>query len=321
MNNQQKYRDFFRTGTALPVFFHPDWLDITSKGGSWDVALTTDKSGDITAILPYYITKKYGQRAIIMPHLTPYGGIYIVANYASKTETYIKNEKEFISELISYLPENIVYYSQSYFYNFNNWLPFYWKGYQQTTRYSFVINDLRHWTIDNVSTNIRNKIKKADQELEIITIDDPSIIYKQIYNVLYNKDIHLSLSLDTFLALDRWLKSEGKRLMLGAVDSQGNIHASIYLLFDLDKTYSLIIGSDISLRQSGAVPFVIYHAIKESSKRASAFDFEGSMLESLFDLFAGFGGTLTPYYRIYKAKNIFWDIAYRIKSYYDKSNR
>jgi hypothetical protein len=253
--------------------------------------------------------------------LTPYGGIFIFANQASKQESSIKNEREIIIHLIDALPKNIVYYSQSFFYHFKNWLPFYWRRYLQTTRYSFVIDHLQSWNIEQVSSNIRNKIKKADQELKIITIDDPSIIYKQIYNVLYNKDIHLSLSLDTFLALDRWLKSEGKRLMLGAVDSQGNIHASIYLLFDLDKTYSLIIGSDISLRQSGAVPFVIYHAIKESSKRASAFDFEGSMLESLFDLFAGFGGTLTPYYRIYKAKNIFWDIAYRIKSYYDKSNR
>lgn len=82
----------------------------------------------------------------------------------------------------------------------------------------------------------------------------------------------------------------------------------------------MLIGSDVISRKNGAIPFLLYNTIIECRERVTCFDFEGSMLESLYDLFAGFGGKQIPYYRIYKAKNIFWEIAYRIKSHYDKSN-
>jgi len=305
----------------IPIFFQPEWLDITTLDGNWDVAITTDNADNIIACLPYFITKKYGQNAIIMPPLTPYGGILIIQNNAAKQESYLKNEKAIITELIALLPNNIVYYSQSFYYNFSNWLPFYWQKYHQTTRYSFVIEDMSKWSIANVATNIRNKIRKAEQELEIKVLAEPSIVFQQLHILLKKKGIPLSLSEETFIKLDAWLNGNNRRLILAAVDRSNHVCASIYLVFDQNKVYSLIIGSDVSLRQNGSVPYLIYHAILTAQQKCTTFDFEGSMLESLFDLFAGFGGTMKPYYRIYKAKNIFWDIAYRIKNFYDKSNR
>jgi hypothetical protein len=321
INKKQKYREFCRSQHNLPIFFHSEWLDITTFHGSWDVSIVADNAGEVIGCLPYFITKKYGQQAILMPPLTPYGGIFIAQNNASKLETYTKNEKEIIAELIDALPKHIVYYSQSFYYTFTNWLPFYWRKYQQTTRYSFIIDDIRLWSLGDVATNIRNKIRKAQNELSIIYLDNPTIIYNQVSEVLKNKGINLMLSFDTFTKLDEWLNSQNKRLIIGAKDETGKIHACIYLIFDLDKAYCMLIGSDIHSRKNGAIPFLLYNAILESNKRVKTFDFEGSMLESLFDLFAGFGGKMTPYYRIYKAKNIFWDIAYRIKSYYDNHNR
>ena len=320
MDKKQKYREYCRMHHNLPIFFHPEWLDITTRNGSWDVVITTDKIDQITGVLPYFLTKKYKRPAILMPPLTPYGGIFITSNHAVKTESQIKNERQIIQQLIEGLPKDIVFYSQSFYYNFNNWLPFYWQKYHQTTRYSFVIDDLKSWSKDDIATNIRNKIKKAEKELEIKVLADPTVVYQQLSDVLQNKGIHFSLDKKTFLMLDAWLLNNDNRLILGAVDSDGKIYASIYVVFDGDVAYSLMIGSDLSSRQNGSVPFVIYQAILEVQKRCKRFDFEGSMLQSLFDLFAGFGGTMKPYYRIYKAKNLFWDIAYRIKSHYDKSN-
>ena len=180
---------------------------------------------------------------------------------------------------------------------------------------------MNQWSLSEVATNIRNKIRKAEQDLTIKELHDPNIVYQQLYGVLQHKSIHLALSEETFIKLDTWLQTKDKRLILGAVDHSGQVFASIYLVFDQGIAYSLMIGSDIKQRQNGSVPFLIYHAILAAQQRCKTFDFEGSMLESLFDLFAGFGGELKPYHRIYKAKNIFWDFAYRIKSYYDKSNR
>ena len=52
-------------------------------------------------------------------------------------------EKEIIFEIDDKLKElGIDYYNQNFHYSFLNWQPFYWKGYSQTTRYTYVIRDL-----------------------------------------------------------------------------------------------------------------------------------------------------------------------------------
>lgn len=319
--NKQIYRLFFRNLKKLPIFFDPEYLDIVCKSGNWDVILEKDNTDDIVGFLVYFTVKKYGKPAIIMPPLVPFSGIWLLPSKATKVETIYKSELSIIKKLEAAIPKDLAFYTQSHFYNFQNWLPFYWKGYTQTTRYSFRLEDLSKWNLSNVATNIRNKITKAQKTLSAKRIDNPDIVYEQVLSILTQKGIHLTLSKEMFLQLDNLLSSRSKRFILAAIDLQNQIHAVTYIIEDEGISYMMMIGSDVRFRQSGAIPFLIYHSIWETSKKNNVFDFEGSMLESLFDLFAGFGGTLKPYYRIYKAKNIFWDIAYRIKSYYDTSNR
>jgi hypothetical protein len=124
------------------------------------------------------------------------------------------------------------------------------------------------------------------------------------------------------LILDKKLSLKNKRKILVAIDKNNQIQAAVYLVFDLNSVYALLIGSDPYNRDNnGAVHYLLSQAIEISSKYADTFNFEGSMIKGLASLYSSFGAKQLPYYRIYKAKNIFWDIAYRIKSYYDKSNR
>lgn len=321
MTPKEKYKLFCDTYPEIPIFFQPFWLDNVMSGGDWDVIMNTDSTDNINSFLVYYTTTKYGRKVINMPPITPFSGIIILNDGTIKVESKNKKIVSLTLNLLDQLPKNIIYYSQSYHYTFDNWLPFYWNQYVQTTRYSFVIDDLIKWSLDDVSPNIRNKISKASKLLHIEELENIDILYDLIKKSLTNKKLSLNITKNQLQNLDDQLQTRGQRLILGAKTDSGEICASIYVVFDSKSAYNLLLGSDPLLRQNGAVPFVIYHAILESSKRVKTFDFEGSMLESLFDIFSGFGGSLKPYYRIYKAKNIFWDITYRIKSYYDKSNR
>lgn len=63
----------------------------------------------------------------------------------------------------------IGYYNQNFHYSISNWLPFYWKGFRQTTRYTYVIEDISD--IENVFKNFdyskKKNINKARKTVRI----------------------------------------------------------------------------------------------------------------------------------------------------------
>jgi hypothetical protein len=322
IKEKEKYHKFLeQTHAKVPVFFQPWYLDVVCCKGQWDVMLSEDGDKSIIGFWVYYSTEKYGQPCIIMPPLTPYSGIWIYASQSTKNETKNKKNLSIVKELLDKIPQNITLYTQSFHYSFQNGLQFYWKKYTQTVRYTFYIDQLKIWSINDISTNVRNKINKASRILKYEISQNRERLYDLVYHVIKDKGMNLTLTKDMFYALDDAILQHSDRRIIIVRDNSGYIHAATYIIIDNDTAYMMMVGSDRTTRQNGAVPLAIYHSIIEVQPLVKHFDFEGSMLESMFDLFAGFGGELKPYYRFYKAKNIFWDILYRIKNHYDKNIR
>lgn len=319
--DKETYIEWAETQENLPIFFRPWYLDKVSHYGKWDAIITAGKSGIIEGVWVYYSTQRYKQKFIVMPPLTPFGGIWIPELTSSKPVYKTQKQVSIIRKLLEKIPQNAALYRQTFVPQFDNWLPFFWKGYQQTTRYTFIIEDIQHWTIDKAATNVRNKINKASTELSITNEVSPELMFDQVADIMQQKGMPLIWSKEFFLNLDGELSRRGKRIILGAADKEGRIHATAYIILDGETAYLMMLGSDTTLRQSGAIPFVIYHAIRAASDHVNRFDFEGSVMESLFDLFSGFGGTMTPCYSIYKTKSILWEMLYMWKTRKDKRNR
>ena len=79
------------------------------------------------------------------------------------------------------MPE-VHFFQQNFHYTFTDWLPLKWMGYLQTTRYSYVIDDLKN--LDAVWKTIHpdyknNKIPKAKKILSVT--HDESL--KEFYQV------------------------------------------------------------------------------------------------------------------------------------------
>lgn len=316
-----KYTTWADKQEDMPIFFRTWYLDKVCVYGKWDAIISVDKNEEINGALVYYTRKRYGRKFIIMPSLTPHLGLWLPPSTSTKEAYKNRKEASIVSDLLEALPRDAVLYRQSYHPNFNNWLPFYWKGYDQTTRYTFVINDLTKWSLKDAATNVRNKINRASAELSISTDALPELVYDQMWDIMNQKGIQLIWSKSFFTDLDEAINKHARRLILSAQDSQGQVHASCYVIIDKNRAYLMLLGSNTKLRQSGAIPFIIYHAITESSKYVNQFDFEGSNLSSLFDLFSGFGGEMVPYHSIYRTKNMFWDLVYRVKMRRDDRNR
>ena len=66
-----------------------------------------------------------------------------------------------------------------------------------------------------------------------------------------------------------------------AVDKNGIAHAGAYIVWDENSAYYLLAGSDPKFRNSGAMSFCLWEAIKFSSNVTKEFNFEGSMINQL----------------------------------------
>jgi lipid II:glycine glycyltransferase (peptidoglycan interpeptide bridge formation enzyme) len=79
--------------------------------------------------------------------------------------------------------------------------------------------------------------------------------------------------------------------------------ACTFCVYDKNTAYYLIGGYDNKNKHHGAGALSMWEAIKFAKKTGlKNYDFEGSMEQQIERYFRGFGGQITPYYRINKAK-------------------
>ncbi len=312
----QKYKEFCQNNEEkISVFFQPYWLDIVCYNGEWNVILSIDNKGIINGVLVYFMTKKYGQSIITNPPLTPFTGIIILDKNEFSDSTKI------IENLIFEIPQTM-YFSQSCMPTFKNWLPMFWKHYNQTSRITYIIENIKQWNYGMCNDHTQRKIKKGNALYTIKESENIKDIFDFSANLWALKKIMPPINETQFRLLDHQLAIRSKRKILITIDKNNKIHSAVYLIFDQNTAYSLLISSDPFNRNNyGAVHYLLSEAIIDSSKVVDRFNFEGSMINGLAQLYSSFGAKQELYHRIYKAKNIFWDILYRIKNHYDKNIR
>lgn len=301
MTNKEKYREFCKKEKNIPIFSKDWWLDsVCPENKYWDVVLV-EKGGQIVASMPYIIGKKYCFRTIEMPMLTQKLGPFIKYPDKQKYDTKLSYEKETMTELIERLP-SVDYFSQNFNYEINNWLPFYWKGFNQDSRYTYVIDDINNaekvWS--NISSKTKNVIRKAEKAVNSFTSDDLSLFYKINSMSFERQNIQIPYSFYFLEKLDNALKQNNCRQMFFAKDGQNRIHAAIYLIWDDISAYYLMGGGNPELRNSGATSLLIWEAIKFASNKTQKFDFEGSMLPLVEPFFRSFGAVQKSYFNISK---------------------
>lgn len=79
--------------------------------------------------------------------------------------------------------------------------------------------------------------------------------------------------------------------------------ACTFCIYDKNTAYYLLGGYDFENKHHGAGTLAMWEAIKYAKGLGlKYFDFEGSMVPQIEKYFRGFGGQLTPFYRINKAR-------------------
>lgn len=284
----------------MPIFSKDWWLDAVCEKDNWDVNLV-ERDGRIVASMPIFEKSLFCFKGIGMPNLTQTLGPYIKFPLGQKYETALSFQKEMLQDLIEALPKTD-FFIQSFNYQITNWLPFYWAGFEQKTRYTYVLEDLKD--LDCVWKNFNNKlrtdIRKAEKILTIDNSDNLEAFYEINRKAFSRQNLSIPYSLEFLRKIDGACSKNSCRRIFFAVDSKENIHGGVYIVWDHNSAYYLMGGYTPELKNSNATSLLLWEAIKFSSTVVNRFDFEGSMIRPIERFFRSFGAVQKPYFHIYK---------------------
>ncbi|MDB4728274.1 GNAT family N-acetyltransferase [Saprospiraceae bacterium] len=289
----------------IPIHGQSWWLDVVCGADNWDVVLAFDRYKNIIGALPYTKNRRLGLSMIRMPILTSYLPIFLDYPDSEKKHQRYSFERKILTELTRQLPK-VSIFDQNYSSALTNWLPFYWSGFKQSTRYTYILEDLKDvsFVYKELESSVRGKIRKAEQALiEVVTDENVVGFYEVVQKTFQNQGQIPPFSLNVLKQLDNVLKTRDRRKIYFAKDKNGDIHAGGYVVWDERRAYYLASGTDSKFRKSGAHYLLLWTAIKDCSKTVESFDFEGSMLPQVENVFRSFGAIQVPYFRIYKTGN------------------
>lgn len=301
MCNKDKYIKFCEL-VNINIFAQPWWLDAVVGSGNWDVVLN-DKGGKVIGALPYSFEKTNKGIVVKEGKLTQKSGIYIDYPKNQKYTSKLSFERKTINSLIEELEKkDIRSYSQNFDYSFTNWLPFYWKGYNQTTRYTYVIEDTSNFEklYNEIDATTRNLIRKAEKIVRVEKGMSIEEFYKINNMTFERKGMKIPYNIELLKRIENECSTRNCREIIYAIDEDNNIHAAIYLVWDKESMYYLLGGINPEFKGSNATSLLLLEAIKLASSMKLKFDFEGSMNKDIEKFFSSFGGIQKQYFTITK---------------------
>lgn len=288
---------------GLYVFQQPWWLDAVAGPENWGVCLY--KQGSQISGAWCFHFRRYGKKLrIYEPPFTQFTGIWLRYPQNQKYEKRLAYEKEVTNALLSQLEElPLIAFSQSFSIDYTNWQPLYWKGFRQTTRYSFRIGDISNPSAVEACFGHakRKNIKRAlSEELEVGFDLSAREFYESHVLTLSKQGATISYPFDLFQRMYQTAYEHDGGRVIWARDKDGNLHAALFVIWNKTCAFDLISTIDPDYRASGASTLLVRDMIRYLSDKTAAFDFEGSMIEGVANSFSQFGTVQIPYFHISK---------------------
>ena len=301
--SKEAYHTLCQTEDDIPIFSQDWWLDVVCGKANWEVCLIIEQDSRIVGALPVYIPCS---RVISMPSYTQTMGVWFApsagdAKYASVLEYRQSICKRLIEQL-----KNYPCFFQNFHHSFTDWLPFYWAGFQQTTRYTYLLTNLKDMAClwEKMSQQTRRSIKKAKEQFQItVKRGIPTDEFIRVQSLTFERQgIKNKQSEAVLRELIHVCRQRQQGDLWGGYDQEGNLHAAVFVVYQKKTAYYLAGGGNPAFRNSGAHSLVLWEAIQEVADYSETFDFEGSMLPGVERFFREFGGTQMPYFTISRGK-------------------
>lgn len=276
-------------------------MDTVCEGKDWDVALAYD-SGRLAGAMPYLYGRRMGMTYIVQPQMTQYTGPFYCYPDGAGERQRAEFEIEVSRQLIRHLEERRAAFTLV---NFSplvtNWLPFYWAGYRQTTRYTYRIDDISdpRRVFEAFDREKRQrKIRRYEQTTALRYDMEPAAFARFHHRYWSSKGKHDLLSEQFIERVSHAAIQRGSGVIASLHDADGNLLAARFVAYDDNCAYSLLSALDMSLHRSGHSETLMWGLIKHLADKTRAYDFEGSMDEGIGYFYRSFGARQVPYFEI-----------------------
>ncbi|MGB7547825.1 MAG: GNAT family N-acetyltransferase [Terracidiphilus sp.] len=275
---------------------------------SWWLKATCDKvrvlgfyeEGRLIAGIPLHYEYKAGLRICKLSKLTQTWGV-VMAPFPGKKVTADSREMEILDAFAARLA-NERFFVQAFHPTSQNWLPFHWRGFTQTTHYTYVLDELesmdRLW--NGLAQVRRTNIRKARKLGLIVKECSPEVVYQAAKATFDHQGKQCPYQIEYLRRLYDAARAHDAGVCLAAEDPGGQIHAAYFFAWDRKRGYLLAGGHDPSLGASGGSVLLVWHLIEFAAAHTAVFDFEGSMQKQIETSFRSYGATRVAYNRIVK---------------------
>lgn len=314
--NKEKYKALCECETSIPLYLQYWWMETVCMDKNWDVLLYTD-NGEITAAMPFLFGKKLWFRYILQPQLTQYTGIWYKPQAFRTENDRLGYEKKVVNYFFDELkPLKISYFQQNFSPQFTNWLPFYWKGFSQTTRYTCQIQDISD--LDSVFGNFdvkerQKKIRKTEGRYSTVIDITPSEFYdfhQKYWKARGQKD---KVSEKFVVNLCTKAIERGNGMIVGLADAAGKKVAMRFVVFD-EKSACTLLSARLLDAENGVTELLFWRILQMLSGKTKIFDFEGSMDEGIEYSYRCYGARQVPYFQITKCNSRLFGLLLKIKT-------
>lgn len=249
-------------------------------------------------------------RTVVGPKLTQSTGLLFQDMSKINNMRYQKqltNQKEYTKQIFDFIEKDFDVFHVKFHYNYDYWLPLYWRGYKQTTCYTYII-DFKNYILDEEFKRFSkghkwtlNKVeKKSDLKVsEVYDIEEYLLESNKTYQ---RQGVVRPYTDDLIKQLYRELKLRNMVKIFKIEDRNKNIHAIACYLISHDEVYYWLGASDENLRDSGGHTYLTWYAIKYFSNIVRYFNFGGSMIEHVERNFRNFGSPFRLYSYISRDK-------------------
>jgi hypothetical protein len=297
-HSQDIYRSY-ASSKSLPLFMQPQWLDAVCGDQDWYASVALDASGDITGLLPWVRTWRYGFSVIQPPLLTQYLGVhfhYPKQKHFKLTSVYAF-EKKVIGDLAAQLPRvamtKIVMPP-----TMRNNLSWQWLGYKESVQYTYRIPtgpdiaSLRSAYKNTVRTNMI----KAQEHVVIRESEDPDLLFDLLNSVFRRKLLPNPYTRSYIRNMFFRLRQMQAGTLLVAYDIATDApHSALLLASDATEMHGVLTGQDAQYKNSCSLFLLYDRMIELAQKEGKILDMNGSMQPSIEHFFRSFGGECTPY--------------------------
>ena len=289
------------------IFDYSWWVNILTNG-DFKICVVFDDDNIIVAgmILPFFSTG-----FIRMTKVSQSQGILFEDMSLSNNMRFQKQltkQKEYTNLLWDVISKDISRMYVSFNYHYDYWSPLYWKGCEQTTKYTYVIdyeNYIPQEEFKRFSKGhkwILNKVEKKS-DLKVREVEDVNVYLRESSKTYDRQGTKRPYTDDLIIALYAELKKRDMAKIFSIEDSDGRIHAVTFYIYDKREVYYWLGASDANLRESGGHTYVVWYAIQYFADKVKLFNFGGSMMEAVEKNFRNFSSSPMPYYYISYEKN------------------